>query len=112
MFILVIDDLRIFSDKIGDNIVHHALSSKEAIAFLEENFLLISEIWFDYYLSGPDDVEPVINWIEEKAIQGEANHICCIRILTSSSVGAQKIAALGRYFYIAPTPVHIDIREM
>jgi hypothetical protein len=111
VFILVVDDLRIFSDKIGDNIVHHSLSSADAIKFLEENFPMVSEVWLDYDLGGEDTVVPVINWLEEKAHTGKANHICCIRILTSNPVGAQKIAALGRYFYIGNTPTHIALRN-
>ena len=111
MIILVVDDLRIFPDNIGDNIVHHTISSQEALEFLEKNFSLISEIWLDHDLGGTYEVTPVLNWIEKKAINGEANHICCLRILTSNPVGAQKIAALNRYFYIAPTPKHIDIRS-
>jgi len=112
VFILVIDDFRIFPNRIGDNIVHHALSSADGIKFLKENFEMISEVWLDYDLGGDDTVVPVINWLEEKAFNGEANHICCIRILTSNPVGAQKIAALGRYFYIGNTPVHIAVRDL
>ncbi len=114
--ILVVDDLRIFPDTIGDSIVHHALNSKDAITFLEANFPMISEIWLDHDLSIIDDkadeITPVLYWLEEKAYNGEANHINCIRVLTNNPVGAQKIAALGRYFYIAPTPKHIGIREV
>lgn len=112
MFILVVDDMRIFPDKVRDNIVFHALSSEAAIKFLEENFNLTSEIWLDHDLGGDDTVVPVINWLEEKAIQGKADHLCCIRVLTSNPVGAQKIAALGRYFYIGNTPVHIAMRDL
>ena len=112
MFVLIVDYLRIFPDKIEDNIAFHALSSKAALKFLEENFSMTSEIWLDFDLGGPDTVVPVINWLEEKAHNGEANHICCIRILTNNPVGAQKIAALGRYFFIGLTPQHIGIRDL
>jgi len=112
MFILVVDDLRIFPDKIGDNIVYHALTSTAALKFLTENFLLTSEIFLDFDLGGTDDATSVINWLEEKAYNGEANHICAIRILTKNPVGYQRIAALAKYYFIGSTPQHIGIRKV
>ena len=110
MIILVVDDLRLFPNEMEGNIVHHEVSSRGAIKFLEENFSMISDIFLDFYLGGKDTTMPVVNWLWKKAEKGQANHICSIRIITSSPTGAQKIATLSRYFYIGPRPQHIDIR--
>lgn len=108
MFILVVDDLRIFAAP-EDAVIHHARTSADALTFLEENFGMISEIWFDHDLGGTDDVMSVVRWLEEKAVNGEANHITAIRIVTDNPVGYQKIAWLGQYFHIAPKPNHIGL---
>jgi hypothetical protein len=117
MLILVVDDLRLFGDEYHECIVHYAVNSADALAFLEDetNFGMLSEIWLDHDLGQledgtNDEVTPVINWLEEKAHNGECNHINAIRILTNNPVGAQKIAYLNKYFYIAPTPKHTGLR--
>ena len=111
MFVLVVDDRRIFGDKHNDCIVHHTTSSVQALEFLKENFGLVSEMWLDYDLGGSDTVTPVIDWLDEKAYNGEANHITAIRILTDNPVGYNKIMlALDRHFFIGVTPKHKSIR--
>ncbi len=105
MFVLVVDDLRLFGEKYEDMVIQYATSSKEALEFLENNFGLISEIWLDHDLGGDDTVVPVVNWLDEKARKGEANHITAIRILTDNPVGYNKIMlALDRHFFIGVKP--------
>jgi hypothetical protein len=118
MLILVVDDLRYFGETYKDCIIHYALNSKDALCFLNDktNFDMLSEIWLDHDLGLvdgiEDDIEPVINWLEEKAHAGDCSHISDIRILTNNPVGFQKISWLNKYFYIAPTPQPIAIRHV
>jgi hypothetical protein len=114
VIVLVVDDLRLFGDEFNGCIVHYATNSADALAFLndETNFGMLSEIWLDHDLGLNDTIDPVLNWLEEKAYNKKCNHINAIRILTNNPVGMTKIAWLGKYFYIAPTPKHIGLREI
>ena len=117
MYVLVVDDLRLFGNTFYNLEILYALNSKDAITILEQDAINISEIWLDHDLSmvdgKVDDVVPVINWIEE-AINScvKLNNLKAIRILTNNPVGYQKIKALERYIDILPTPKHEGIRNV
>lgn len=111
MFALVVDDLRLFGDQFNGLPIRYAINSKQALEILESDFGMIQEILLDHDLGGDDTIMPVVNWLDKKAYNGEANHITTIRILTSNPVGYNKIMlALDRHFFIGLTPKHIGLR--
>lgn len=117
MYVLVVDDLRLFGDKFVDLDIRYALNSKDAITILEQEADSFEEIWLDHDLGivdeKIDDVIPVVNWIEEKLVTSDKlSNLQRIRILTSNPVGYQKIKALGRYIDIGGTPQHIGVRNV
>lgn len=115
MFILVVDDLRLFGDTFHGMPIKYAVTSKEALDILESEFHDVAEVWLDHDLGMfgeiADEVTPVIYWLEEKGHNEQANHVYCIRVLTSNPVGAQKIAMLSRYYFIGATVTHHKLRN-
>lgn len=115
--ILVVDDMRLYGDSFQGKPIAYAITSAEAIEFLEKHFNELTEIWWDHDLGklsdgSLDTVVPVINWVEERAINGEANHIETIRIHTTNPGGLQKLYPLAKYFHLGIAIEHTGLREI
>lgn len=113
-YALIIDDLRLFGDTFNGMPIIYAINSKQALDQLNKNYNDFAEILLDHDLGlvdgNPDDIGPVLNWLEEKAFYGELQDVK-LRILTANPVGFQRIKALEKYFEILPTVKHVSIRE-
>lgn len=118
--ILVVDDLRLFGDIFNGMPVIYALNSEQALDILKYHAWSANpfiEVFCDHDLGEVngkyDDITPVINWLEEAYYFENPKEVRNIklRILTSNSVGYQRIKVLEKYFEILPTPQHIGIRE-
>lgn len=100
---LLIDDLRSFKD---GRITLIARNSEDALTILKhDSTQQYHEIWLDHDLGltpkgEKDTIMPIVDYLCEKAFNGDAVLVDTIYIHTSNPVGAkQMITSLSRYGY-------------
>lgn len=96
--IVLIDDERNFRDTPAADVVVLRTSS-DALTWLRQNTLPISQLWLDHDLGGDDTIIPVIHFLEEQYFLGSPVDIDTVFVHTANPVGAQQIMAALSHRY-------------
>lgn len=106
MNILLIDDLRNFLDEVlvnldDEDVITIARNSTEAMNILINNpDTQWEQIWFDHDLGGDDRAMGIMDWMNEKATNGNPINVKTILVHTDNSEGGRALVqGFQRYGY-------------